>query len=1155
MQVEGSLAFVDISGFTKLTERLARKGKVGAEEMSDLLNATFSALLRDAWAEGADLVKWGGDAVLLLFRGSDHAARACRAAFDMRKTLRSEVTQRPTSETVTLRMSVGVHSGDFDFYLVGDPSLHRELLVVGPDASTTALMESIAVAGQVVVSARTALLLPRTTHRPGPEEGTRVLRARPASNQATLPEQRRSSNDAEGQLGQYLPSVLRQQVLAAPGEAEHRSVAVAFVRFSGTDDLARSDGVRGVADALDECVRSVQSAAADHGVTFFETDIDQDGGKIMLVAGAPRSAGRDEERMLRAVRSVMDRAGALQLRIGVNRGDVFAGDFGPAFRRTYSIKGDAVNLAARVMAKAGDGEVLATTATLERSSTRFDTSALEPFVVKGKTQLVNALRVGPILGQRVEQRSSTEFIGRAAELGVLRSALEAASRGTGSQVEIVGEPGIGKSRLVAELLAGVPDVRVLSGVCGEYESSTPYFPFRSLLRSALSLNADAGPEATAERLREVVTTSAPHLVPWLSLLGIPLDLMLPPTREVSDLDEQFRKARLEDSVDELATRVLTSPTVMIFEDAQLMDDASAELLARLAKGAPGRPWLVLITRQELVDGYVPRPDDLLTTVRPQPLRSAEALDLVRAAAAGRPMTHDAMTALMTRSGGNPMFLEELVQTAGRVGSVTDLPESVQGLVTRQIDRLSPLDRTVLRYAAVLGMVADLPVLAQLLSEQRDEVRLDEHLPALRDFLDPHGTNRVRFRHALMRDVAYEGLPYRRRQALHEQVGDTIERSTDDPERAAEVLSLHYFHAGRFDRAWTYSRLAGRRARTKYANAEAIDFFTRAVDSARRFPGIDAREVVAVMEALGDVRELSGMSTAAVEAYRLARRRLTDDPIAVANLLFKEARAFQRLGKVPQSLRILSRAMTTLQGPESAESHASRSHLATRYSWGRLTQGRYRDALQWATLAAREAEDSADKSTLAHAYNGLHSAHHYAGEPEDVPYGRLALLAYEELGDLSGQGHSANNLGVEALDRGQLTEALDFFERASSTFGRLGDEANHANATYNQADVLLRQGNYADAEPLLLDALGIARAVEDEELIALVLRETGRVCVGLGRFAEAEHYLVDAREHLTALGLTQELATLEAAMAESQRLKAPVTLDLTAGDAERLSADI
>ena len=154
-------------------------------------------------------------------------------------------------------------------------------------------------------------------------------------------------------------------------------------------------------------------------------------------------------------------------------------------------------------------------------------------------------------------------------------------------MEIVGEPGIGKSRLVAELLAGVLDVRVLSGVCGEYESSTSYFPFRSLLRSALSLDADAAPEATAERLREVVTTAAPHLVPWLSLLGIPLDLTLPPTRAVSDLDEQFRKARLEDSVDELAARVLTSPTVVLFEDAQLMDDASAELVAVSRKALKG----------------------------------------------------------------------------------------------------------------------------------------------------------------------------------------------------------------------------------------------------------------------------------------------------------------------------------------------------------------------------------------------------------------------------------------------------------------------------------------------------------------------------------------------------------------------------------------
>src|SRR5262249_51357617 len=127
-EVEGSLAFVDISGFTKLTERLARKGRIGAEEMSDTLSATLSALLAAAYQGGGGLVKWGGDAVLLLFRGNEHAARAARASYRMRRTLRERGTLETSAGRVSLRMSVGVHSGAFHFFLVGDPARHRELL-------------------------------------------------------------------------------------------------------------------------------------------------------------------------------------------------------------------------------------------------------------------------------------------------------------------------------------------------------------------------------------------------------------------------------------------------------------------------------------------------------------------------------------------------------------------------------------------------------------------------------------------------------------------------------------------------------------------------------------------------------------------------------------------------------------------------------------------------------------------------------------------------------------------------------------------------------------------------------------------------------------------------------------------------------------------
>ena len=155
-EVDGSLAFVDISGFTTLTEKLSRHGRIGAEEISDTLSSTFAALLTVAYEDGAGLVKWGGDAVLLLFEGDHHAARAARAAFRMRQTMRRIGTIDTTAGKVTLRMSVGVHSGRFHFFFVGDPALHRELLVSGPAASICAEVEGIATAGQIGLSPQTA---------------------------------------------------------------------------------------------------------------------------------------------------------------------------------------------------------------------------------------------------------------------------------------------------------------------------------------------------------------------------------------------------------------------------------------------------------------------------------------------------------------------------------------------------------------------------------------------------------------------------------------------------------------------------------------------------------------------------------------------------------------------------------------------------------------------------------------------------------------------------------------------------------------------------------------------------------------------------------------------------------------------------------------
>ncbi len=1118
MRVAGSLAFVDIAGFTRLTERLSRTGKAGAEEMSDILDATFTALLVEAMAEGADLVTWGGDAVLLLFQGPEHAVRAARAAHRMRSSLRTVGRITTSSGVVVLRMSVGLHSGDFDFFLVGDPAVHRELLLTGPGVSMTVALEGAAKAGQIGLSAETAALLPAGVLGRPLLEG-RLLRALPPGS--PLPEGRSNEGGAHAPVApaEILPPPVLDHLRAGAGDAEHRAVAVAFVRWSGSDALLLSEGPTVVAASLDQLVRTVQHACADHDVTFFESDVSHDGGKIMLVAGAPRSADHLEERLLRAARQILDGGVPLPVRMGINRGHVFAGDFGPPFRRTYSVKGDAINLAARLVERAEPGHAVATLDALSHSQTEFVTEPLPPFAVKGKARPVHAAVVGAMVGTRTEASVDVELTGRAADLATLTDALTDARGGQGRTAEVVGEPGLGKSRLVTELgrRSGVPTLRTR---CDAYQSSTAYFPFRRLLRDALQLPDD--PDAAAVRLGELVAELTPWLAAWTPLLGIPLDMTLPPTPETTELDPAFVVSRVEGLVVELLTAALPVTTTLVFEDVQDIDDASAALLRRLCAEAERRPWLVLLTRRELasvpdwLEGITSR-----TTLHLAPLDEAASMALARQALADRALTPHTIRTLVRRSGGNPMFLVALLDAAQRSGDLSQLPDTVEALIASDIDRLPPSDRRALRYAAVIGSDVDIRVLDVLMTQHGglagDQLgRLDEFLERGRR------PGSLRFRNVLIRDVAYEGLPYRSRRVLHERVGSAIEQSAEDPDALAETLSLHFFHAGNESKAWRYSVTAGRRAVEKHAHGDAVDFFERAVRSVPADGSVSTEEHAAVLEQLADSRFVLGLTSETTTAYAAARRAVRDDPVREALLVAKEVRVDLRRRRLPQAMRRLSRALGRLEGLPGEQADAARSRLARRYAYSRYLQGRVDEALRWAETAADYAEASHDKAALAQAYEMLNGIHAGSGRPEPRPYGQLALRANRELGDLPRQGHCLNNLAVEAFTHGRWEEALSQYRQAAEIFRRTGDSASEVNAAYNQTELLVRQRRFDEAAELLPEVLLVARAVEDEELVALALREQAQVRAGDNDVPGSLALLDDARRRFVELDEDDEV---------------------------------
>jgi class 3 adenylate cyclase/tetratricopeptide (TPR) repeat protein len=1127
--LEGSLVSVDISGFTALSERLASKGKLGAEELILTISRCYADLIAITLARGGDVLKFRGDALLLFFGDDGHEARACRAAVEMQELI-GEVGRATSSVgPVDLGMYVGINSGRCHFFLVG--AAHRELVVAGPAATETLRLEDLARQGEVLLSLRTAEALP-----PGSvgaqRDGARLLLLDAELPDPPLPIW--MGDDADD-LASLVPVPLRATLASGSVEAEHRNATAAFVKFTGTDALVADE--REATEQIAALGTVVGQAVDEFGVTWLESDIDYDGGKIYLVAGAPSSAGGDEERMLRATRAIVDAGVGPAIAVGVNRGPVFAGEIGSDARRTYAVMGDTVNTAARLVARSKPGRILASSEVLKRSRRRFDVDP-EPFLVKGKERAINAYWVGAPREEAEEGSESLPLVGRDAEVALLRAAIDDARRRVPRLVELVGPPGIGKSRLVEELRRQALGFQQLEAHAEEYESATPFFAFRSLLRPLAGITPEMHATEAGDLLVPWVQAVMPDLAPWLPLLAIPFDAAVPPTEETDEIDPGFRQRRLHEVVDQFLTRMLLMPTLFVFEDLHWMDDASRFLLRHLVSQPTPRPWLVCATRRPEGEALTGEPIELA------PLAAEAAAQLALSAAGDLPLSPVALEHLAERSGGNPLFVRELV-VAG--GDVDDLPETVETVITSRIDRLDPVDRALLRCAAVIGSSFDLDLLSEVLSSDVAEAADLSRWEQLDEFLAWEGGGQLRFRHDLFRSVSYQGLSYRRRRHVHARVGEALERRAGEAgEEAAEILSLHFLEASEFDKAWGYSVVAADRAREKFANVDAAGLYERALLAAAQLTP-DPAEISRVSEALGDVCELAARWEQAAAAYENAARLVPDDALVSTRLMRKQGVLHERRGAYETALGWYTGGLWELSRRDLGSAGLSnRAELELAAAGVRHRQGRFDDVVRLSRRAVRHAEQSGNRKALAHAYYLLDIAHTRLGRP-DPSFRQRALPIYEELENLIGKSRLLNNAANEAHLSGRWDEALAAYGESHDLGRRGGDVVHVATIDNNKGEVLADQGRYAEAEALFTDALRVWRAARYPIGVAVATCNLGRVAARLRRFDEAHRLLDDAVTQLEQLGseslalqaraLIAECLVLEGRHAEARELTA------------------
>jgi class 3 adenylate cyclase/tetratricopeptide (TPR) repeat protein len=1118
--LDGTLCFVDISGFTNLSERLARRGRIGAEELTEVLNRVFGSMLELAYNRGGSLLKFGGDALLLLFLGEDRVLQACSAAVEMRAALREAARQPTPVGRVQLRMSTGLHEGHVHLFRVG--ASHQELVVTGPAATVTTEMEAAAGAGEIVVSDAVAAALPADSvgARKGPG---RLLRWRAPRVAPSGPSQRHTDI---GSLETLLPFGLRDHLRSATVESDHRYATIGFVKFKGVDALLESVGPAGVADALERLISTVQHSVDAEGVTFLATDIDADGGKVILASGVPAAREDDEGRMLRAARAILDSTQTLTVRIGLNRGHVFAGEIGTPFRATYTVMGDTVNLAARLMAAAAPGEIFASPSVLDRSRTSFETWALAPFTVKGKSELVHAFAVGAAMGaQRDSRPGSMAFRGRDSELGELLVLTDANRDEAPRVVVVTGDTGIGKTRLVTEAMSADEAPDQVWVRCEPYASATPYLAVRDAMRTLLGIEP-ADPATLARQVARIT----PEFAAYAPLVGDVVHIDLPNTSEVDAIDPQYRRDRLDDIVISLLERVTARPLAFVVDDAQWLDDASASLLQRVATASEAHPWSMIVTRTNQHGGFVPADG---TSMPLGSLSDETVRTLIVDATTATPMRPHAIDEMVARAGGNPLFLEEMLRAVRRTGDAAELPETLEAIVARQIDALSPLARRFLRGVSVLGRSFSARLAERVLTDE--ELALDAATRTeLSEFVARDGPDRFRFRHAIVRDVAYESLAYRRRQTLHLRAGEAAESlAGDDDVASAEILSLHFTLGGDHERAWRYARIAGEKAKRAYANVEAATHYARALEAARRIDDVSDAERATLWTELGDAHERAGIFDAAFESYRHAYGLVGDDPTRRAAVLLKQARARERAGAFSAALRDVNRGLKLLDGLGAADAGRVRARLTAFAAMVRWAQERSRDALERAEGAIVMARSVREREALAQALMVADLADFAVRGIGNVERLREALDIFADLGDVLREGQARGNLGFIAANVSRWDEAIEWLTSAREAFDRCGDAVGSALATLNLGEILINQFRGNEAEALLVDAVRVLRSVGFADGAAYAELQLARAWTDAGRFDDAEELLVRVASEFVALG--QTASTFDTALARADLL--------------------
>lgn len=1073
----GSVLFSDISGFTPLTEAIVGRygARRGGEEFTDRLNTVYGTLIEPVLKYGGSIMGFAGDALTAFFDGDD-GSRAVTAAVEMQKGMQQfENMILPGGEVVSLAMKVAISSGNLRRFVCGDPKVQLLDVLAGNVMDRMASCEGCAKRGEIAVDQATIAAIKNRVStsewRPlssnDNHDTVAIVTAidPPAGPKPTkLPALH--LEDLE-RLRPWLIQEVYRRIVSGQNIflTELRPAAALFARFSGIAFETDPDAPK----KLDTYLKWVQRVISRLDGAMLQVTIGDKGSYFYAAFGAPVAHDDDTARAMTAALELSKPPHEIasvvpQVQIGLTRGTMRTGAYGGKLRRTYGVLGDDVNLAARLMNAAAQNEIIVSDQAARRQGDAFQLTPLDPIAVKGKVAPVRIHRLegrrrDGILSGLTKDRYATPMIGRKAEKAVATESLKRAMDQGGQVITISAEAGMGKTRLLTEIVREAEDsgFAVFAGDCPVLAREASYTVWAPIMRSLLEVGSESSPEKLLALLTKKLEPIGPDLVPRAPLLGSVFNVSLPENDLTRPLDAKTRRASMEGLLIEcLKHRCETGPVMLVLEECHWIDEASRNLLATIIQAIGTMPVAILMAHRPVEPGEIMAPDeaslDYITKIELGDMPPEDTRQLVTIALKGvfgqKAALPDALIEMVnSRANGNPFFIEEVANLLkSRNVNLHDpallqnleLPASLHSLILGRIDQLTQDAQTTLKVSSVIGRLFRAAMVFGVHPIERKSDAILNHFEEMcsREVAAPEAVDDedgYLFKHIVIQEVAYESLPYALRATIHAAIGNYIERiAGEDKRRWIDLLAFHFERSRNDEKKRTYLIAAGNAARESYAIQSAISYYRRALKL------LEGPDRIDVLSGLGEVLEISGKWDDAFTTYREAR------DIA-----------------------------------EESGTDAQKAQCACAIGDFHRKRGDFADAGTWLATARKEFADQGDELGAAYI---LHLEGTLSAQSGDFPRAKSlfqqALTSRERLGDEANAAKTLNNLGIVARSQGDVTTALQHYQRSLEIRRRLKDKREIANSLNNLGFAHRFLKEYGEARPLLEESVKLNRAVGD-----------------------------------------------------------------------------